>query len=126
LRTVEILRFLKRELHRKDLSDIEVETFNRCESYVTSPKDRLVRLVQDNARRLWSIEAMTVVRPGYTDGRFFRRSGVPTVVYGPRVFHMGGPDEYIEEETCSGPAWSTLARSPTIWARGDGQAPSDP
>jgi succinyl-diaminopimelate desuccinylase len=54
--------------------------------------------VRDNARKLWDIRAIPVVRLGYTDGRLFRRSGVPTVVYGPRVFHMGGPDEYIEEE----------------------------
>jgi succinyl-diaminopimelate desuccinylase len=98
LRTAEIVRFLKHGFHRKDLTDVEVETFNRCESYVTSPKERLVRLVRDNARKLWDIHAIPVVRLGYTDGRFFRRSGVPTVVYGPRVFHMGGPDEYIEEE----------------------------
>jgi acetylornithine deacetylase/succinyl-diaminopimelate desuccinylase-like protein len=65
---------------------------------VTSAKERLVRLVRDNAHKLWDIRAIPVVRLGYTDGRFFRRSGVPTVVYGPRVFHMGGPDEYIEEE----------------------------
>jgi succinyl-diaminopimelate desuccinylase len=98
LRTAEILRFLKREFRGEDLSDVEVETFNRCESYVTSPKHRLVRLVRDNARRLWRTRAIPVVRLGYTDGRFFRRSRVPTVVYGPRVFQMGGPDEYIEEE----------------------------
>jgi succinyl-diaminopimelate desuccinylase len=98
VRTAEVLRSLRHELKRKGLSDIEVETFNRCESYVTSPKNRLVRLVQDNAHKIWRIRAMPVVRLGYTDGRFFRRSGVPTVVYGPRVFHMGGPDEYIEEE----------------------------
>jgi succinyl-diaminopimelate desuccinylase len=97
LRTTEVLLFLKREFHRRDLTDVTVETFNRCESYVTSPKDRLVRFVRENARKLWRIQAIPVVRLGYTDGRFFRRSGVPTVVYGPRVFHMGGPDEYIEE-----------------------------
>ena len=36
------------------------------------------------------------MRLGYTDGRFFRRAGIPTVVYGPAVHDMGGPDESIE------------------------------
>jgi succinyl-diaminopimelate desuccinylase len=98
LRTEHILRFLKRGFQRAGLADIGAETLNRCESYVTSPKERLFRFVRDNARILWGISAIPVVRLGYTDGRFFRRYGVPTVVYGPRVFHMGGPDEYIEEE----------------------------
>ena len=38
-----------------------------------------------------------MVRLGYTDGRVFRRSRVRTVVYGRRVFQMGGPEEYIDE-----------------------------
>ena len=69
---------------------------NQCESYVTAPGERLVRLVLDNARSLRGLEAVPVVRPGYTDGRFFRRAGIPTVVYGPRVRAMGGPDESID------------------------------
>lgn len=39
-----------------------------------------------------------VIRLGYTDGRFFRREGIPTAVYGPRVHRMGGPDEYVEQD----------------------------
>jgi succinyl-diaminopimelate desuccinylase len=39
-----------------------------------------------------------VIRLGYTDGRFFRRAGIPTAVYGPRVHHMGGPDEFVEQD----------------------------
>jgi acetylornithine deacetylase/succinyl-diaminopimelate desuccinylase-like protein len=41
---------------------------------------------------------LTVIRLGYTDGRFFRRERIPTAVYGPRVHRMGGPDEYVEQE----------------------------
>ncbi len=73
-----------------------IEVLNRCESYVTSPKARLVRLVAKNARALCGLGPVPVVRPGYTDGRFFRRAGIPTVVYGPSVHGMGGPDEFIE------------------------------
>jgi succinyl-diaminopimelate desuccinylase len=73
-----------------------VEVLNRCESYVTPPGARLVKLVVDNAREVCGVRSLPVVRPGYTDGRFFRRAGIPTVVYGPRVRAMGGPDESIE------------------------------
>ena len=39
-----------------------------------------------------------VMAPTYTDARFFRRRGVPSVVYGPRPYNMGGPDESITIE----------------------------
>lgn len=65
-------------------------------------KQRLVdelrarQLVLDNARQINKQDVLPVVRLGYTDGRFFRRAGIPTVVYGPAVHTMGGPDEDIE------------------------------
>ena len=70
--------------------------FNQCDPYVTPPDSRLVRLVLANAREINRRTVLPVVRLGYTDGRFFRRAGIPTVVYGPAVHNMGGPDEYIE------------------------------
>jgi acetylornithine deacetylase/succinyl-diaminopimelate desuccinylase-like protein len=69
---------------------------NQCDPYVTPPDSRLVRLVLANAREINRRTVLPVVRLGYTDGRFFRRAGIPTVVYGPAVYNMGGPDEYIE------------------------------
>ena len=75
---------------------VEVDVFNQCDPYVTPPDSRLVTLVLDNARTLNTKKVLPVVRLGYTDGRFFRRAGIPTVVYGPAVQNMGGPDECIE------------------------------
>lgn len=63
---------------------------------MTEPDARLVRLVLANAREINRRAVLPVVRLGYTDGRFFRRAGIPTVVYGPAVHHMGGPDEFVE------------------------------
>jgi acetylornithine deacetylase/succinyl-diaminopimelate desuccinylase-like protein len=94
LPTSAVLRALQRSA--RGLRGTTIEVLNRCESYVTSPGDRLVRLVLDNARDLRGIATLPVVRPGYTDGRFFRRAGIPTAVYGPRVRGMGGPDESID------------------------------
>ena len=95
LSTASILRVLERAAART--RGVRIEVINRCESYVTSPRERLVRLIVDNAREAAGVRVLPVLRLGYTDGRFFRREGIPTVVYGPRVHRMGGPDEYIEE-----------------------------
>jgi succinyl-diaminopimelate desuccinylase len=75
---------------------VEVEVFTQCDAYVTPPDSQLVRLVLANAKEITRRTVLPVVRLGYTDGRFFRRAGIPTVVYGPAVYNMGGPDEYIE------------------------------
>jgi succinyl-diaminopimelate desuccinylase len=96
LATASVLRVLERTAAR--LRGVRLEVMNRCESYVTSPGERLVRLVIDNGREVAGMKVLPVLRLGYTDGRFFRREGIPTVVYGPRVHRMGGPDESIEEE----------------------------
>ena len=34
------------------------------------------------------------MRVGASDSRVFRAAGIPTVVYGPTPFNMGGADEY--------------------------------
>jgi succinyl-diaminopimelate desuccinylase len=94
LSTAAVLRALRGSTN--GLGRTAIEVLNRCESYVTPPGARLVKLVVDNARALRGLQSLPVVRPGYTDGRFFRRAGIPTVVYGPRVRAMGGPDESIE------------------------------
>ncbi len=94
LPTSTVLQALRRSAN--GLRGTALEVLNQCESYVTSPGERLVRLVVDNARELRGLDSLPVVRPGYTDGRFFRRAGIPTVVYGPRVRAMGGPDESID------------------------------
>jgi succinyl-diaminopimelate desuccinylase len=94
LSTAAVLRGLRESTN--GFRGTAIEVLNRCESYVTPPRARLVQLVVDNARELRGLRSLPVVRPGYTDGRFFRRAGIPTVVYGPRVRAMGGPDESIE------------------------------
>jgi succinyl-diaminopimelate desuccinylase len=38
------------------------------------------------------------MRVGGSDSRWFRMAGLPTIVYGPTPFGMGGPDEYVRIE----------------------------
>jgi acetylornithine deacetylase/succinyl-diaminopimelate desuccinylase-like protein len=35
-------------------------------------------------------------RVGLTDSGYFRHRGIPTAVYGPTAYNMGGVDEYVE------------------------------
>ncbi len=92
-----LLMQIERDLQALGLQGMDVETFNQCDPYVTAPDERIVRALVDNARDVAGIQPLPVVRPGYTDGRFFRRAGIPTAVYGPSVHNMGGPDESVEE-----------------------------
>jgi succinyl-diaminopimelate desuccinylase len=86
----------RRRVQQATRGAVEVDVFNQCDPYVTPPDSPLVRLVLANALAINRRTVLPVVRLGYTDGRFFRRAGIPTVVYGPAVHHMGGPDECIE------------------------------
>jgi len=96
LTTAAIEAEARRRIKRATRGKVEVDVFNQCDPYVTPPEATLVKLVLANAKQLNRRRVLPVVRLGYTDGRFFRRAGVPTVVYGPAVHNMGGPDEYIE------------------------------
>jgi succinyl-diaminopimelate desuccinylase len=96
LTTAAIETEARRRIKQATRGKVEVDVFNQCDPYVTMPEATLVKLVLANAKQLNRRRVLPVVRLGYTDGRFFRRAGIPTVVYGPAVHNMGGPDEYIE------------------------------
>ena len=96
--TEEVERDIGQRLEQLALTDLDIEIFNRCDPYVTSPNEGLVGLLQRHALEVCGSEALPVVRLGATDGRFFRREGIPTAIYGPAVHNMGGPDEYIGED----------------------------
>lgn len=89
---------IRRRLRSSGSKDVEVTVMNRCDPYVTSPRDRLITTLVANGRDALGTAPYPVIRLGYTDGRFFRRAGIPTAVYGPRVHRMGGPDEYVEQD----------------------------
>lgn len=96
LTTDAIAREARRRVEKATGGAVDVEVFNACDPYVSPPDAPLVRSVLANAKAINGRAVLPVVRLGYTDGRFFRRAGIPTVVYGPAVYNMGGPDEYVE------------------------------
>lgn len=65
-----------------------------CEPTVTEPSNEIVRLTAANAAAV-APGAVVNMRVGFSDARFYRLAGVPSVVYGPTPHNMGGPDEYV-------------------------------
>jgi len=96
--TAAVEREVRLRVDRLRLTTVRVEVLNRCDPYVTPVHEKLIRYLRVNSQSVSRREALSVVRLGYTDGRFFRRAGIPTAIYGPRVYNMGGPDESVEEK----------------------------
>ena len=70
------------------------ETLSECEPNWTEPDHELVRLIHANANSAADEEVAINLRPGFSDARFYRLRGVPSVVYGVAANNMGGADEY--------------------------------
>ena len=64
----------------------------------TDPGDEIVRAVRENAAAVTGRDVVVNLRPGFSDARFYRHAGVPSVVYGVAANHMGGADEYATVE----------------------------
>ena len=62
-------------------------------SYTPADAD-VVRTVAEAAREVLGQPVAVNMRVGGSDARLFRSAGMPTVVYGPTPFNMGGADEY--------------------------------
>jgi succinyl-diaminopimelate desuccinylase len=65
------------------------------EPTVTDPDHECVRLAVANAAAVVPGGAVVNLRVGFSDARFYRLHGVPSLVYGPTPHNMGGPDEYV-------------------------------
>jgi acetylornithine deacetylase/succinyl-diaminopimelate desuccinylase-like protein len=76
------------------LPGIAHRVLSSCEPTVTEPSDEIVRLTAANAAAV-APGAVVNMRVGFSDARFYRLAGVPSVVYGPTPHNMGGPDEYV-------------------------------
>jgi succinyl-diaminopimelate desuccinylase len=80
------------------LPDIDWEFLSECEPNWTDPDHELVQLIQQNARAAAGQDVAVNLRPGFSDARFYRQHGVPSVVYGVAANNMGGADEYATIE----------------------------
>ena len=64
----------------------------------TDPEEEIVGAVRENAAAVTGRDVVVNLRAGFSDARFYRHAGVPSVVYGVGAHHMGGVDEYATVE----------------------------
>jgi succinyl-diaminopimelate desuccinylase len=76
------------------MEGISWRVLRRFEPSFTDPDAAIVRCVAAAARTVLGSEPVANMRVGGSDSRWFRMAGIPTVVYGPTPFNMGGADEY--------------------------------
>jgi acetylornithine deacetylase/succinyl-diaminopimelate desuccinylase-like protein len=67
----------------------------RIEPSVTDPSSEIVAVTARAAQEVLGRPPAINMRVGGSDARIFRRIGIPTVVYGPTPFNMGGADENV-------------------------------
>jgi len=73
---------------------VTFEVLRRFDPTVTDPAAEIVQTVRHAAEQILGRFPAINMRVGGSDARLFRRAGIPTVVYGPTPFNMGGVDEY--------------------------------
>ena len=74
---------------------ISHRVLSATEPTVTDPAHEGVRLAVANAAAVVPGGAVVNMRVGFSDARFYRLHGVPSIVYGPTPHNMGGPDEHV-------------------------------
>lgn len=77
------------------LEGVSWKVTRRFEPNYTDPEHEIVRCVVDAAEEALGRRPAVNMRIGASDSRWYRRHGVPTVVYGLTPHNMGGADEYI-------------------------------
>ena len=85
------------EIRRRmgDLSAIRVSVLSSSEPNWTDPAHEIVARTTANAAAYLGRAPACNIRLGFSDARFYRYQGIPSVVYGPVPHNMGGPDEHV-------------------------------
>lgn len=78
-----------------EVPNIRLSILSQCEPNWTDPDDEIVRLVCQHASDATGKPVVANMRIGFSDARFYRTIGIPSVTYGPTPFNMGGADEYV-------------------------------
>ena len=80
------------------LPDVSWRILECTEPSWTDPEEAIVRVVRENAAAVTGRDVVVNLRAGFSDARFYRHAGVPSVVYGVAPHRMGGADEYATVE----------------------------
>ena len=79
-------------------SDVSWRVLACTEPSWTEPEEEIVWAVRENAAGVSGRDVVVNLRAGFSDARFWRHAGVPSVVYGVGAHHMGGVDEHATVE----------------------------
>ena len=79
----------------KDVPNVAWRELDSAEPNATAPDAEIVRTLVRNAEAIVGRPIGVSIRPGFSDGRFFRQRNVPTVVYGMTPLNGNAPDEYV-------------------------------
>jgi succinyl-diaminopimelate desuccinylase len=77
------------------IEGVQCNVLRRVEPSVTDPASEIVAVTAAAALAVTGSAPAVNMRVGGSDARLFRRLGIPTVVYGPTPFNMGGADENV-------------------------------
>ncbi len=80
------------------LPDVSWRVLECTEPSWTEPEEEIVRAVRENAAAVTGRDVVVNLRAGFSDARFWRHAGVPSVVYGVAPHRMGGADEHATVE----------------------------
>jgi len=84
------------ELEKAGLKGVTYEPMFGSAGTYTPANEQIVETAVSSVRRVTGKEAnIFPIRIGATDARYYRLKKVPTVIYGPKSYNMGGVDEHI-------------------------------
>jgi len=88
-----------RELLTGEDLDVTCELIMASDPNYTEPEERIYSLLTQNVKEVTGEDIQPLFATGFTDGRFFRLNGIPTLNYGPGdVSYIHGFNEYITAE----------------------------
>src|SRR5579885_3059615 len=96
LAVADVLAEIRRRLD--GLPGVEVRLLSSSEPNWTDPAHEIVARTAANAAAYLGRVPACNMRLGFSDSRFYRYKAVPSIVYGPVAYGMGGPDEHVTIE----------------------------
>jgi succinyl-diaminopimelate desuccinylase len=77
------------------MAGVTMRILQRYEPNFTPPSQEIVQSVVDAAEQVLRHKPAVNMRVGASDARIYRMFNVPSVVFGPTPYNMGGPDEHV-------------------------------
>jgi succinyl-diaminopimelate desuccinylase len=82
----------------RDFPAVEVRLLDHADPTFTDPGHELADLVGRNAAAIMGQPPVATIRAGFSDARFYRERGIPSIGYGVAAHNGAAPDEYVELE----------------------------